>query len=50
MNTKGSGALSQANILAGPPLHLRPFVQTQDYQRYSWSILAPVYTRCPLVI
>ena len=35
MNTHGSGAQSQADILASLPLHLRPFVQTQDYQRYT---------------
>ena len=35
MNTHGSGAQSQAEILASLPLHLRPFVQTQDYQRYT---------------
>lgn len=35
MNTARTGKITQRDILASLPQHLRPFVQTQDYQRYS---------------
>ena len=35
MSTHAPAALSQQDILNSLPLHLRPFVQTQDYQRYT---------------
>ena len=35
MTTPPAAAISQRDITASLPLHLRPFIKTQDYQRYT---------------